>query len=145
MDSVVDVPVAIAISRLGGMAVLNLEGLQTRYPDPRGLLDRLAEATGDQVVGLMQEVYRSPVKDDLVARRIAEIRDGGGVPVVSATPASAGRLGPLAARAGAALLLVQSPVITRQGRRERGRALSRQELTERTVITVTSGNGVTSE
>src|SRR5438105_6899513 len=101
MDSVVDVPAAIAISRLGGMAVLNLEGLQTRYPDPRGVLDRLAEAAGDQVVGLMQEVYRSPVKDDLVARRIAEIRDGGGAPVVSATPASAGRLGPLAARSGA--------------------------------------------
>jgi len=145
MDSVVDVAVAVAISRLGGMAVLNLEGLQTRYPDPRGVLDRLADAPGDQVVGLMQEVYRAPVKDDLVAGRIAEIRDGGGVPVVSATPASAARLGPLAARAGAALLLVQSTVITEQHRSERGQALSLRELTASTDIPVMAGNCVSYE
>src|SRR2546428_12767324 len=66
MDSVVDVPFAIALSRLGGMAVLNLEGIQSRYEDPRDVLDRLAEAPPDRVVGLMQEVYREPVKDELV-------------------------------------------------------------------------------
>src|SRR3989475_5280356 len=93
----------------------------------------------------MQEVYRAPVKDDLVAGRIAEIRDGGGVPVVSATPASAARLGPLAARAGAALLLVQSTVITEQHRSERGQALSLRELTASTDIPVMAGNCVSYE
>src|SRR6516165_2790082 len=90
MDSVVDVPFAIALSKLGGMAVLNLEGVQTRYADPADVLDRLAEAPIDRVVGLMQQIYSEPIKDDLVSRRVAEIRGGGGVAVVSTTPASAG-------------------------------------------------------
>jgi IMP dehydrogenase len=127
------------------MAVLNLEGIQTRYEDPRHVLDRLAEAPPDRVVGLMQEVYLEPVKDDLVARRISEIRDGGGVPVVSATPASAGRLGPIAAASGAAFLLVQSTVITEQHRSERGQALSLRELTAQTEIPIMAGNCVTYE
>ena len=145
MDSVVDVPFAITLSRLGGMAVLNLEGIQTRYPDPRDALDRLAGAPPDGLVGVMQEVYREPVKDDLVTRRVTEIRDGGGVPVVSATPASAGRLGPIAARAGAAFLLVQSTVITEQHRSERGQTLSLRDLTAHTEIPVMAGNCVSSE
>jgi IMP dehydrogenase len=145
MDSVVDVPFAQALSRLGGMAVLNLEGVQTRYADPRSILDRLADAPPDGVVSLMQEVYREPIKEDLVARRITEIRDGGGVPVVSTTPASAGRLGPVATKAGAALLLVQSTVITERHRSDRGQALSLRELTRGTDVPVMAGNCVSYE
>ena len=142
MDSVVDVPLAIALSRLGGMAVLNLEGVHTRYANPREVLDRLTEAAPDRVVVLMQEVYREPIKDDLIAGRIKDIRTGGGVPVVSATPASAGRLGPLAAEAGAEILLVQSTVITEQHQSERGRMLSLRDLTARMPIPVMAGNCV---
>ena len=145
MDSVVDVPFAVALSRLGGMAVLNLEGIQTRYPDPGDVLDRLAAAPPERVVGLMQEVYREPIKDDLVARRIQEIQRGGGVPVVSSTPAQAGRLGPVAAEAGAAVLLVQSTVITEQHRSDRGQALSLRELTAETKMPVMAGNCVSYE
>jgi len=145
MDSVVDVRFAIALSKLGGMAVLNLEGIQTRYERPQDVLDRLAEATPDRVVGVMQEVYREPVKDDLVGRRVEEIRKGGGVPVVSTTPASASRLGPLAADAGAELLLVQSTVITEHHRSERGRAVSLRDLTATTRIPVMAGNCVSYE
>ena len=145
MDSVVDVPFAIALSRLGGMAVLNLEGIQTRYPDPEDVLDRLAAAPPERVVGLMQEVYREPIKDDLVARRIQEIQRGGGAAVVSSTPAQAGRLGPLAAEAGAAVLLVQSTVITEQHRSDRGQALSLRELTAQTEMPVMAGNCVSYE
>jgi IMP dehydrogenase len=145
MDSVVDVPFAIALSRLGGMAVLNLEGIQTRYARPQEVLDRLTDVDPDHVVGLMQEIYREPIKDELVARRIEEIRSGGGTPVVSTTPAQAGHLGPLAAEAGAEVLLVQSTVITEQHRSERGRALSLRELTARTSIPVMAGNCVSYE
>ncbi|TMI92704.1 MAG: GuaB3 family IMP dehydrogenase-related protein [Bacillati bacterium ANGP1] len=145
MDSVVDVPFAIALSRLGGMAVLNLEGIQTRYAEPGDALDRLAAASPERVVGLMQEVYREPIKDDLVARRIEEIQRGGGVAVVSTTPAQAGRLGPLAAEAGAAVLLVQSTVITEQHRSDRGQALSLRELTAQTEMPVMAGNCVSYE
>ncbi len=145
MDSVVDVSFAVALSRLGGMAVLNLEGVSTRYANPREILDRLTAAPPERVIGLMQEVYREPIKDDLVARRIREIRTGGGVPVVSTTPAQAGRLGPLAAEAGADLLLVQSTVITEQHRSERGRTLSLRDLTTRMRIPVMAGNCVSYE
>ncbi len=145
MDSVVDVPFAAALSRLGGMAVLNLEGLQTRYPRPQEALDRLTAAPPERVVGIMQEVYREPIKDDLVARRIEEVRAGGGVPVVSTTPGQAARLGPLAAEAGAEILLVQSTVITEQHRSEQGRTLSLRELTVRTAIPVMAGNCVSYE
>lgn len=142
MDSVVDVPFAVAFSRLGGMAVLNLEGIQTRYARPEEALDRLVSAPPDRVVGVMQEVYREPIKEELVAQRIEEIRRGGGVPVVSTTPASAGWLGPLAAEAGAEILLVQSTVITEQHQSESGRALSLRELTSRMPIPVMAGNCV---
>jgi IMP dehydrogenase len=145
MDSVVDVPFATALSRLGGMAVLNLEGIHTRYASPQEVLDRLAGASSDRVVAVMQEAYREPIKDDLVARRIAEVRAGGGVPVVSVTPGQAPRLGPLAAEAGADVLLVQSTVITEQHRSERGRTLSLRELTARTSIPVMAGNCVSYE
>ncbi len=145
MDSVVDVPFAVALSRLGGLAVLNLEGIQTRYARPREVLDRLVEAEPDRVVGVMQEAYREPVKDELVARRIQEIRAGGGVPVVSTTPAQAARLGPLAVEAGAEMLLVQSTVITEQHRSERGRALSLRDLVARTPVPVMAGNCVSYE
>src|SRR5437588_6106303 len=145
LDSVVDVPFAIALSRLGGMAVLNLEGIQTRYAEPGDALDRLAAASPERVVGLMQEVYREPIKDDLVARRIEEIQRGGGVAVVSTTPAQAGRLGPLAAEAGAAVLLVQATVSTEQHRSDRGQALSLRELTAQTEMPVMAGNCVSYE
>ncbi|HKX17452.1 MAG TPA: GuaB3 family IMP dehydrogenase-related protein [bacterium] len=145
MDSVVDVGMAAALSKLGAMAVINLEGLQTRYANPREVLDRLADATPDGVVGVMQEVYREPIKDELVGRRVAEIRSGGGVPVVSTTPAGAARLAPLAAEAGAEILLVQSTVITEQHRSERGRALSLRELVAHTKIPVMAGNCVSYE
>ena len=145
MDSVVDVTMAAALSRLGAMAVLNLEGVQTRYANPREALERLAAAAPDRVVSVMQDVYREPIKDDLVARRVAEIRSGGGVPVVSTTPAGAGRLAPLAAEAGAEILLVQSTVITEQHRSERGRALSLRDLVAHTKIPVMAGNCVSYE
>jgi len=145
MDSVVDVRFAVALSKLGGMAVLNLEGVQTRYRRPQEVLERLAEAAPDRVVGVMQEVYREPIKDDLVGERIQEIRKGGGGPVVSVTPASALRLGPVAAEAGAELLLVQSTVITEQHRSERGRTVSLRELTAKIPIPVMAGNCVSYE
>jgi IMP dehydrogenase len=145
MDSVVDVTMAAALSKLGAMAVLNLEGIHTRYANPRDVLERLAAAAPDRVVAVMQEVYREPIKEELVGRRVAEIRSAGGVPVVSTTPAGAGRLAPVAAEAGAEILLVQSTVITEQHRSERGHALSLRDLVAHTKIPVMAGNCVSYE
>ncbi len=145
MDSVVDVAFASAFSKLGGLAVLNLEGVQTRYARPQDVIERLTQAPPDRVVGVMQDVYREPIKDELVGRRIEEILTGGGVPVVSTTPAQATRLGPLAAEAGAEILLVQSTVITEQHRSERGRAVSLRDVISKTRIPVMAGNCVSYE
>ena len=70
MDGVVDVNMAVLLSELGAMGVLNLEGIQTRYEDPYPVLDRIASVGKDEFVGLMQELYAEPIKPELIAQRI---------------------------------------------------------------------------
>lgn len=110
MDAVVDPAFAGALARLGGLAVLNLEGVQTRYDDPSDVLARIATAPDAEAHDVLAEAYRAPIRDDLVARRIAEIRAAGSRAAVSATPAAARRFGPFCAEHGADLFLVQSQV-----------------------------------
>ena len=77
MDSVTSPETAIALGRLGGLGVLDLEGLWTRYEDPRPQLDRIAHASPEQATGIIQEAYREPVKAELITRRLQEIRKAG--------------------------------------------------------------------
>ena len=70
MDGVIDVGMAVRLSQLGAMGVLNLEGIQTRYDDPNPILDRIASVGKDEFVTLMQELYASPDKPDLIEKRI---------------------------------------------------------------------------
>ena len=77
MDSVTSPETAIALGRLGGLGVLDLEGLWTRYEDPRPQLDRIAHASPEQATGVIQEAYREPVKAELITRRLQEIRKAG--------------------------------------------------------------------
>ncbi|MGH2374298.1 MAG: GuaB3 family IMP dehydrogenase-related protein [bacterium] len=142
MDSVVDVRSAVAMSGLGGLAVLNLEGLNTRYADLDEPLTTIASAASDEVVGVLQRLYRAPIDDGLVGARIRAIKTAGPVCAVSMTPASAARLAPVAADAGADLLLVQSTVMTEEHRSSRGRAISLRDLTTRLRIPVMAGNCV---
>jgi IMP dehydrogenase len=120
MDGVVDVPFAVAIGRLGGLAVLNLEGLQTRYEDPAEPLSEIAAAPRETVTELMQRLYQAPMRDDLVARRVAEIKAAGVPAAVSSTPSLAERLGPIAAEAGVDIFVVQSTVTSRRFRARAG-------------------------
>lgn len=83
MDSVSSPATAIAIGRLGGLGVLGLEGLWTRYDDPEPLLAEIRELPADQVTARMQTIYAAPIRADLIRRRLAEIRDAG-VPVAAA-------------------------------------------------------------
>ncbi|AFY93701.1 GuaB3 family IMP dehydrogenase-related protein [Chamaesiphon minutus] len=112
MDGVVDVRMAIELSKLGALGVLNLEGLQTRYEDPNPILDRIAAIGNDGFVTLMQELYAEPIKPELIERRIAEIKAGGGIAAVSATPAGAARFGDAVAKAGANLFFIQATVVS---------------------------------
>jgi IMP dehydrogenase len=110
MDAVVDVRSAVELGRLGGVAVLNLEGLQTRYEDPDAVLERIAAASDVEVQGVLATAYGEPVREDLVARRMAEIRAAGSPVMVAATPSVARRWGPFCAEHGADIFLVQSQV-----------------------------------
>src|SRR3989304_8056213 len=78
MDAVVDVPFAIALSKCGGLAVLNLEGVQTRYEHPSEALDEIIRVPQDKVTALLQRVYSEPIKDNLIGERIRSIKERGG-------------------------------------------------------------------
>jgi IMP dehydrogenase len=112
MDGVVDTKMAIEMSRLGGLGVLNLEGVQTRYEDPAEVLDEIADAKPDVATELVQKLYAPPIQEDLIARRVQEIKDAGAVVAVSATPQRAGKFGRIAEDAGANIFVVQSTVAT---------------------------------
>ena len=142
MDSVVDVRMAVEMSALGGLGVLNLEGLSTRYTDPEEPLAEIAGAAPDQAVGVLQRLYRVPIDDALVAARIRAVRDAGAICAVSMTPAATERLAPLAEEAGADLILVQSTVMTEEHRSSRGRSISLRELTARARVPIMAGNCV---
>ena len=110
MDAVVDPRFAGELARLGGLAVLNLEGVQARYENPAPILERIATAPDDEAQAVLAEVYGAPLREDLIARRIDELHAAGSPAAVSATPAVARRLGPFCAEHGADLFLVQSQV-----------------------------------
>jgi IMP dehydrogenase len=110
MDAVVDPRFAGEMSRLGGLAVLNLEGIQTRYEEPDAILERIATVPDEAVHEVLTEAYAAPVQEELIARRIAEIHAAGSRAAVASTPAAARRLGPFCAEHGADLFLVQSQV-----------------------------------
>ena len=112
MDGVVDVRMAVRLSEIGALGVLNLEGIQTRYENPEPILDRIAGVNKDEFVPLMQELYAAPVKLDLVKQRIKEIKSSGGIAAVSATPAGAVKYGSVVAEAGADLFFVQATVVS---------------------------------
>ena len=112
MDGVVDVRFAIEMGRLGGIAVLNLEGVQTRYGQPGEVLEKIARAKPQAATRMVQDIYLEPVKEKLISKRVEEIKKGGASAVVSAIPQDAERFGPIAREAGADIFVVQSTVTT---------------------------------
>ncbi len=112
MDGVIDVDMAVHLSQLGALGVLNLEGIQTRYADPNPILDRIASVGNDGFVTLMQELYAEPVKAELITQRVQEIKQQGGIAAVSATPIGAMKYGETVAKAGADLFFIQATVVS---------------------------------
>ncbi|WP_267383661.1 GuaB3 family IMP dehydrogenase-related protein [Cyanobacterium sp. uoEpiScrs1] len=112
MDGVVDVKMAVLLSELGAIGVLNLEGIQTRYEDPYPILDRIVSVGTSKFVGLMQELYAKPIDPELIKKRIIDIKAKGSIAAVSLTPAGASQYGQIVAEAGADLLFVQATVVS---------------------------------
>lgn len=112
MDGVVDPRFAVEMGRLGGLAVLNLEGIQTRYEDAGAQLDRIASFTNEEATAGMQEVYSEQVKPGLVTERVKEIKDGGGVVAGSLTPQNVEKYVPYALEGGLDILIIQGTVVS---------------------------------
>jgi IMP dehydrogenase len=142
MDGVVDVSFAIALGKLGGLAVLNLDGLQARYDNPAEPLEQIAQAAPGEVTALMQRLYQAPIKDELIGRRVEEIKAAGVPAAVSATPATAGRFGPIAAEAGVDLFVVQSTVTSRRFRSTTAAWLDFERFCREMSVPVAVGNTV---
>ena len=140
MDAVVSPESAIAYGKLGGLAVLNLDGIQTRYDDPDAVLQKLADTPQAEVTALLQKVYQEPVREDLVTKRIETIKKGGVVCAASTTPANTKRLAPIAKAAGLDILVVQSTVTTATHVSKSARGLIMSELCEQIGIPVVVGN-----
>ncbi|MDJ0701772.1 MAG: GuaB3 family IMP dehydrogenase-related protein [Leptolyngbyaceae cyanobacterium MO_188.B28] len=146
MDGVVDVKMAVLLSQLGALGVLNLEGVQTRYQDPNPVLDQIASVGKDEFVTLMQTLYAAPIQPELIEQRIREIKQQGGIAAVSATPAGAIRYGDVVAKAGADLFFVQATVVsTAHLSSESVTPLDLAKFCEEMPIPVLLGNCVTYE
>jgi IMP dehydrogenase len=142
VDAIASPSFSTEMDRLGGMAVMNLEGIQTRYDDPQAALDEIVEAPGDEVIATLQRVYSAPIRTDLIGKRIDETKSSGAKCAVSVTPASTKRLAPAAVEAGADVLVVQSTVTTARHISKSERGLVLPELLETLDIPVIVGNCV---
>ena len=112
MDGVVDVKMAILMGKLGGLGVLNLEGVQTRYENPDEVLAEVVGADKERATSLIQKLYQEPIREELIARRVEEIKKAGVISAVSSIPQKAERFGAIAQDAGVDVFVVQSTVST---------------------------------
>src|ERR671932_348965 len=112
MDGVVSPETAAIVGKLGGLAVLNLEGIWTRYEDAGDQLAQIAHAPKESATSEMQRIYQEPVKEELIAKRIGEIKDQGVVAAASLTPQRVRSYYDTAVEAGLDILVIQDTVIS---------------------------------
>ena len=145
MDGVVDVKFAVEMSRLGGIAVLNLDGIQTRYENPDAVLEQIARASSQKATELIQSIYTKPIKERLVLKRISEIKRRKAIAVASCIPAHAEKFLRLAIRAGIDMFVVQSTVTTTRHVSKEYKSLDLFKFCKSTKIPIIIGNCVTYE
>jgi IMP dehydrogenase len=142
MDGVTDVKTAITLSKLGGLGVIHLEGVQTRYDNPDDVLAEIARAPADKVTALLQKVYSTPLKEKLIGERVQAIKKAGAVCAASVTPANTKRFAPLIAESGADILVVASTVTTARHTSKSYEGLIFTKLRKLVSIPVVVGNCV---
>ena len=122
---------------------MNLEGVQTRYDDPEEVLQKISNSSQSDVTGVMQDLYKEPIKEELVSKRVNDIKKHGGYCAVSITPANTKKLSPIAVEAGADILVVQSTVTTTRHISNSIKGLRFPELLDLIKVPVLVGNCVT--
>jgi len=142
MDGVVDVDFAIALGKLGGMAVLHLEGVATRYEDPREAIKRIVECDVEESTKVIQDVYSRPIKKELIKKRVKELKAAKVPTVVSCNPQVAEEFGPIARDAGCDIFAVQSTVISVNHQSSKYKPLDLHKFCKDMKIPVLLGNCV---
>jgi IMP dehydrogenase len=112
MDGVVSPRIAVELGRLGGLGVLNLEGLWTRYEDPDPVYAEIASLPDAEATKRMQEIYAEPIRPELIGQRVSEIKDAGVVAAASLTPQRVARYHQFALEAGLDILVIQGTVVS---------------------------------
>src|SRR5881398_2520370 len=142
MDGVVNVRFAVEMSKLGGLAVLNLEGVQTRYKNPSEVLEKIVQTEKNEITALLQKIYQEPVQPELIGARVRQIKDGGAIAAVSSIPQRAAEFGAIAQEAGADVFVVQSTVSTVQHISSEYKSLDLAKFCREMRIPVIVGNTV---
>ena len=143
MDGVVDPKFAIAMGKLGGIAVLNLEGIYTRYGEYDSILDDIAKATPEKATQIVQKIYLKPVQEKLIAKRVREIKKAGVPVVVSTIPQHAERYGKIVQEAGCDIFVVQSTVTTVRHISKAYQVVDLKKLCKTLKMPIIVGNSVT--
>src|SRR5208337_5594712 len=143
MDGVTDVRFCIAMGKLGGLGVINLEGVQTRYANPSDVLDQIVKAGKEDVTKLIQKFYTEPIKEELIARRVEELKKAGVLAAVSSIPQKADRFAGIAQEAGADIFVVQSTVSTVRHLSTEYKSLELADFCRKMNIPIIIGNAVT--
>lgn len=143
MDGVVDVKMAVEFNKLGGLAVLNLDGIYTRYENYEEAIDALVKADEDKVTEVFQKIYKEPVKPKLIAKRVEEIKRHKVYCAVSSVPQNAMKFAPIAKEAGADIYFIQSTVLTVNYYSTKIKSLNLEKFIKDIKIPVVLGNCVT--
>lgn len=139
MDGVVSPESAGIIGKLGGLAVLNLEGIWTRYEDADNILARIASLPKEQATREMQDIYQEPVKEELIVQRIKEIKAHGVVASASLTPQRVEQYYELCLDAGLDILVIQGTVISAEHVSSSGHVLNLKEFVKEVPVPVVLG------
>ena len=142
MDGSVSPRFASLMHEMGGLGVLNGEGLYTRYEDPYSVLEEIISMDQAEVTEYLQEVYSEPVQEHLIGERVQEIKQSGSIAAIAFTPQTTKRFSPLAVEAGADIIVVQSTVTTARHMSRSYRGLIFSELIESLSVPVVVGNCV---
>src|SRR6266540_4827555 len=145
MDGVVGPRLAVEMGRHGGLAVLNLEGIFSRYANPDEVLERIVSASQEEATKIIQSIYGEPIKEELIHQRIQAIKKGGGPAVVSSIPQRAERFAQIAQEAGADIFVVQSTVTTARHIATEYTPVDLRKLKKQLAIPLIVGNVVTYE
>jgi IMP dehydrogenase len=143
LDALVDPSFAVHMSNVDGLAVMNLEGIQTRYQKPEDAFQAILEAPAEKATEVIQRVYSAPIQPSLVGERVQAMKRAGARCAVSVTPANTKRLAPLAVEAGVDVLVVQSTVTTARHVSKSERGLIFSELVQQIKVPIVVGNCVT--